>query len=101
MVFPSLFGPDNLPPLEAIAHGCPAMVADIPGAREQLGSAVSYFQPFSELKLAEQMLLQLETSSCNLAGQLAKPRESLDAILMRVGEFECYIRTWKFVPLRP
>ena len=101
MVFPSLFGPDNLPPLEAIAHGCPAMVADIPGAREQLGSAVSYFQPFSELKLAEQMLLQLETSSCNLAGQLAKPRESLDAILMRVGEFECYIRTWKFLPLRP
>jgi glycosyltransferase involved in cell wall biosynthesis len=101
MVFPSLFGPDNLPPLEAIAHGCPALVADIPGAREQLGSSVSYFEPFSELKLAEQMLLQLETSSGNLAGHLAKPRESLEAILKRVGEFECYIRTWKFLPLRP
>jgi hypothetical protein len=53
------------------------------------------------LKLAEEMLLQLETSSGNLAGQLAKPRESLEAILKRVGEFECYIRTWKFLPLRP
>jgi glycosyltransferase involved in cell wall biosynthesis len=98
MVFPSLFGPDNLPPLEAIAHGCPAMVADIPGARERLGSLVSYFDPFSELKLAEQMLSCLESSSSILASQLAKPRDSLDVILNKVGEFECYIRTWKFLP---
>lgn len=101
MVFPSLFGPDNLPPLEAIAHGCPTMVADIPGAREQLGNSVNYFEPFSELKLAEQILSHLEPSSGIPAVELAKPRESLDAILNRVGEFECYIRTWKFLPLRP
>jgi glycosyltransferase involved in cell wall biosynthesis len=101
MVFPSLFGPDNLPPLEAIAHGCPAMVADIPGAREQLGNSVSYFEPFSELKLAEQILSHLEPSSGIPAVELAKPGESLGAILNRVGEFECYIRTWKFLPLRP
>lgn len=98
MVFPSLFGPDNLPPFEAIVHGCRAMVADIPGAREQLGSSVSYFEPFSELKLAKQMLSLLDTSSSIVDGQLAKPRESLDAILNRIGEFECYIRTWKFLP---
>jgi len=45
LVYPSFFGPDNLPPLEAASVGCPAAVSDIPGAREQLGEGVSYFDP--------------------------------------------------------
>jgi len=35
----SLFGPENLPPLEAFALGCPVVAADVPGAAEQLGDA--------------------------------------------------------------
>jgi glycosyltransferase involved in cell wall biosynthesis len=38
LAYPSLCGPENLPPLEAFALGCPVMAADIPGSREQLGS---------------------------------------------------------------
>lgn len=37
MVYPSLCGPENLPPLEAFALGCPVIASDIPGSREQLG----------------------------------------------------------------
>jgi len=40
LVYPSLFGPENLPPLEAFALGCPVLVADVPGSEEQLGDAV-------------------------------------------------------------
>ena len=53
MVFPSLFGPDNLPPLEAMARGLPVIVADVPGAREQLGEAAHFADPLDEQALAE------------------------------------------------
>jgi glycosyltransferase involved in cell wall biosynthesis len=39
LLYLSRFGPENLPPLEALALGCPAIVADVPGAAEQLGDA--------------------------------------------------------------
>jgi glycosyltransferase involved in cell wall biosynthesis len=39
LAYPSLFGPENLPPLEAFALGCPVVAADVPGAAEQLGDA--------------------------------------------------------------
>ena len=39
LAYPSLFGPENLPPLEAFALGCPVVAADVSGAREQLGDA--------------------------------------------------------------
>ena len=53
LVFPSLIGPDNLPPLEALAFGCKVAVADIPGAREQFGGFASYFNPYSAHDLAD------------------------------------------------
>lgn len=39
LVYPSLFGPENLPPLEAFALGCPVIATRVPGAEEQLGDA--------------------------------------------------------------
>jgi glycosyltransferase involved in cell wall biosynthesis len=47
LVFPSLFGPDNIPPLEAMAVGCPVLVSDDLGMREQLGTAAMYLSPTS------------------------------------------------------
>ena len=45
LVFPSFFGPDNLPPLEAFATGCPVVAARVAGADEQLGDAAILFDP--------------------------------------------------------
>jgi glycosyltransferase involved in cell wall biosynthesis len=62
-VFPSLIGPDNLPPLEALAAGCKAIVADIPGAREQFSEFVTYFDPYepeSLTKLIEKAILEFD-----------------------------------------
>jgi len=56
LAYPSFLGPDNLPPLEALAIGCPVVAADVPGAREQLGEAAIFFPPAQESKLAEAIL---------------------------------------------
>lgn len=45
LLFPSLFGPDNLPPLEAMALGCPVIAARVNGAEEQLGNAAMLVDP--------------------------------------------------------
>jgi glycosyltransferase involved in cell wall biosynthesis len=45
LVYPSLCGPENLPPLEAFALGCPVLAADIAGSREQLGSYAKLLPP--------------------------------------------------------
>ena len=45
-VFPSLYEGFGLPPLEAMACGCPVLVSDIPVEREVCGDAALYFNPF-------------------------------------------------------
>lgn len=43
MVMPTYYGPTNIPPLEAIALGCPVAVSRIYGMPAQLGDASLYF----------------------------------------------------------
>ena len=49
----TFFGPENLPPLEAFALGCPVIASDVSGAREQLGDAVLYVDPTSPEQMTE------------------------------------------------
>jgi glycosyltransferase involved in cell wall biosynthesis len=46
LIMPTCLGPTNMPPLEALALGCPVAVSDIPGHHEQLGENAIYFNPF-------------------------------------------------------
>jgi glycosyltransferase involved in cell wall biosynthesis len=45
LVYPTYFGPENLPPLEAFALGCPVIASDIPGHAEQFGTAAVLVDP--------------------------------------------------------
>ena len=45
LLYPSLFGPDNLPPLEAMALGCPVIAARVNGADEQIGDGGMLVDP--------------------------------------------------------
>ena len=45
--FLSLFGPDNIPPLEAFSFGCPVLASRIEGVKEQLGDAAILVDPMS------------------------------------------------------
>jgi glycosyltransferase involved in cell wall biosynthesis len=56
MIFPTFFGPDNLPPLEAFSLGCPVMASNVSGSQEQLGDAVIFFKPSSPQDIAKAML---------------------------------------------
>ena len=56
LVYPSLFGPDNMPPLEAFYFGCPVAAASIPGVKDQLEDAVVYFDPFDPADIAEKVV---------------------------------------------
>jgi glycosyltransferase involved in cell wall biosynthesis len=56
LVFPSFCGPENLPPMEAFALGCPVVASDIPGAREQMGEAAFFFNPIDAKALANCLL---------------------------------------------
>lgn len=50
LTYMSFFGPDNLPPLEAMGLGCPVIASRVTGAEEQLGDAAWLF----DLQSAEQ-----------------------------------------------
>lgn len=57
LVYPSFFGPDNLPPLEAFALGCPVIAAQVSGAEEQFGDAALLFDPKDEEQLVTKITL--------------------------------------------
>lgn len=59
MVYPSFSGPENLPPLEAFSQGCPVVIAEYPGAREQLGDAAVYFDQRQPEDIAEKLAMLL------------------------------------------
>jgi glycosyltransferase involved in cell wall biosynthesis len=55
LVYPTFFGPDNLPPLEAFALGCPVIASQVSGAEEQLGSAALLFDPKHPEEIAQRV----------------------------------------------
>jgi glycosyltransferase involved in cell wall biosynthesis len=64
-VYPSVYEGFGLPPLEAMACGCPVAVSDIPAHREVCGDRAIYFDPFAHEDLSSklEMLLRLDNSA--------------------------------------
>ena len=60
LTYLTFFGPDNLPPLEAFALGCPVIASNVSGAHEQLKNAALLVNPNDPQKIA-QAILQLHT----------------------------------------
>jgi glycosyltransferase involved in cell wall biosynthesis len=52
LIFPTFFGPTNIPPLEAWSFGCPVITSDIRGIREQMGEAAVLVDPKSVESIA-------------------------------------------------
>lgn len=60
LVFPSFYEASPLPPVEAMACGCPAVVSAIPSLRERCGEAALYCNPHDPAEIAgriEQLLI--------------------------------------------
>ena len=64
-VYPSIYEGFGLPPLEAMACGCPVAVSRIPAHQEVFGKAAMYFDPFSPKELSSKLkcILQLDGPS--------------------------------------
>jgi glycosyltransferase involved in cell wall biosynthesis len=56
LVMPSIFGPSNMPPVEAFMFGTPVLVSDLPGIVDQVGDASLFFDPFNTTILAKHIL---------------------------------------------
>lgn len=101
LTYLSFFGPENLPPLEAFALGCPVVAADVPGAREQLGDAAILVPPTDPVRVAEAVRRLEEPALRKKLTQLGRQRaESLTpegyvrGVLDFLDEFERTRRGW-------
>jgi glycosyltransferase involved in cell wall biosynthesis len=59
LVKPGYIGPTNIPTLEAFYFGCPAVISDLPGVREQTADAALLFDPNSPQDIAAKTRLIL------------------------------------------
>ncbi len=62
LVFPSFYESSGLPPLEAMACGCPVIASDIPVLNERCGNAALYCDPSNPLDIAEKIERVLKNS---------------------------------------
>ena len=55
LIFPSLIGPTNIPPLEAMVLGTPVVCSNLFGMPEQIGEAGILFDPFDVKDMADKI----------------------------------------------
>jgi glycosyltransferase involved in cell wall biosynthesis len=103
LVYLSYFGPDNLPPLEAFALGCPVVASAISGAEEQLGDAAVLVDPSDPKNIAD--AIRRVSSDHELRARLIGSgsaralrwggREFVATIWQLAEEFESVRRCWR------
>lgn len=102
-IFASLMGPNNIPPIEAVYLGCPLIISDIPGHKEQMGEGVLYFDGYKPEELANRMSKLLSDNDAKdeqVKKQKPKFEElisySYAATIMDIlDEFKKMASTWK------
>ena len=102
LTYVSLFGPENLPPLEAMALGCPVVAADVPGAREQLGDAALRVPPLEPAAIADAVRRveneQLRSELIESGRRVAAERTASDyvgGVISFLDEFADIRRGWR------
>jgi glycosyltransferase involved in cell wall biosynthesis len=103
LAYVSLFGPENLPPLEAFALGCPVVASDVSGAREQLGDAAVLVDATRPEELAR-ALARVHRDEGLRAELTARGRERarswtgahfVRGVFRILDGLEPYVRCWK------
>lgn len=103
LVYPTFFGPDNLPPLEAFALGCPVIASKLSGSLEQLGDAALLFDPLKEEDLSiaiktiyEDDKLREKLIETGLKRKTKWTSENyVQEVISVFDEFELYRRRWE------
>lgn len=102
LVYPSLLGPDNFPPIEAFAFGCPVIAANQLGSHEQLGDAAILINPLDERQIS-QAIANVYTDDALRNKLIAKghsfvarwvTKDYITSVYDILDEFEPYRRCW-------
>ena len=103
LIYASLMGPNNLPPIEAKFLGCPVIISDLCGHREQLGETAEYFDGYDPESLArilhritsdESYYEKLKTCTLNIHDQIDSYRY-IDSMMDIFDEFNLIMERWK------
>ena len=102
MVFASLLGPNNMPPIEATYLGCPVIITNLDGHKEQLKDSALYFDGCDAHDLAECMYKVLKdpvliTSLLEKQKKLAGVFDKINyfgAVQKIIDEYRPYRETW-------
>jgi glycosyltransferase involved in cell wall biosynthesis len=106
LTYASFFGPDNIPPLEAFALGCPVVAAAVPGSEEQLGNAALLFDPTDPADIARAILnvhrdLRLRSQLVQRGKEIASarsPQAYVEQICRILDAFAPIRRCWGHRP---
>ncbi len=98
----TFMGPDNLPPLEAFALGCPVIASNVSGAQEQLGDAALLVDPKDEKQIAEAIKALLDDQALReklVARGIARAskwtaQDFVKSVFSLFDEFEPIRRCW-------
>lgn len=102
LTYLSLFGPENLPPLEAFQCDCPVIVSDYSGAREQFGDAALFVngldpeaiaEAIQELELKPELRLEMIEKGQKRAN-LYTGEDYMHDVFKIFEQFEPIRRTW-------
>lgn len=102
LTYMTFFGPDNLPPLEAFAFGCPVIASEVSGAREQLDDAALFVKPTSPEEIADAIFLlyndsEFRATLIERGSELAqrwKTKNFVNGVFDIMDEFEKVRRCW-------
>ena len=102
MIFASLMGPNNMPPIEATFLNCPVIITNLDGHIEQLGNSALYFDGYKPSELAEHMKTLLTSKTKRNAiilkqKKLSKEFEKInyfENISSIINEFALIRETW-------
>lgn len=103
LVYVSFLGPNNIPPLEAMALGCPVLVSDFEGHRQQFEDSVLYINPMNPKDIADGLNIMLSSDRIRneliFKGKNLAKSHTVEKYLFSMqevfDELSIYRRCWK------
>lgn len=94
LIMPTLMGPTNMPPIEALALECPVAISDFPGHREQLGDNAIYFNPLNVADIQHAIENILENNCKRPASVYSTIQANMILLDKYFDEVRTIRRTW-------
>lgn len=102
LTYVSWCGPENLPPLEAFALGCPVLASRIPGAEEQFADSVLFCEPGNPPSIADGIRKLHDDASLRerlveagyVRAKRFVPADYVAGAMAYLDEFEAVRRCW-------